>query len=107
MALVVVDAENVRRSTWPNLSREQLVERVREWAGRQGHDVLIVFDGTPPEEADDLLGSQNADDAIVRLAPGLECPWWLVSSDRELRRRVGDGPERILGGGSFLRDLLN
>jgi hypothetical protein len=25
--LVVVDAENVRRSTWPNLSKEELVAR--------------------------------------------------------------------------------
>jgi len=30
MALVVVDAENTRRSQWPNVSREELVRRVRE-----------------------------------------------------------------------------
>ena len=106
MALVVVDAENVRRSRWPNLSREQLVQRVRAWAAHEGHDVLIVFDGQPPEEEPDLLGSRNADDAIVELGSGLDRPWWLVSSDRELRRRVGDGPERIVGGGSFVRDLM-
>jgi hypothetical protein len=34
VALVVVDAENVRRSRWPNISRQQLVERAREWAAR-------------------------------------------------------------------------
>ena len=106
MALVVVDAENVRRSRWPNLSREELVERVREWAAHAGHDALIVFDGRPPEDAPDLLGSRNADDAIVELASGLDRPWWLVSSDRELRRRVGDGPERTVGGGAFVRDLM-
>jgi len=106
MALVVVDAENVRRSRWPNVSAEQLVELAREWADREGHAILIVFDGRPPEDAPDLLGSRNADDAIVELASGLERPWWLVSSDRELRRRVGDGPERIVGGGSFVRDLM-
>ena len=106
VALVVVDAENVRRSRWPNLSREQLVQRVRQWAAHEGHDVLIVFDGRQPEDAPDLLGSRNADDAIVELASGLDRPWWLVSSDRELRRRVGDGPERIVGGGSFVRDLM-
>jgi hypothetical protein len=106
VALVVVDAENVRRSQWPNLSREQLVERARAWADRERHDVLIVFDGAPPEDAPDLLGSRNADDAIVELAPDLDRPWWLVSSDRGLRERVGDGPARILGGGSFVRELM-
>ena len=45
MALVVVDAENVRRSIWPNISPEELVERTRAWAAREGHDLLIVFDG--------------------------------------------------------------
>jgi hypothetical protein len=28
-----------------------------------------------------------------------------VTSDRELRERVGDAPERILGGGSFVRTI--
>jgi hypothetical protein len=105
MALVVVDAENVRRSRWPNLSREELVRRAREWAAAERHDLLVVFDGTPPEEAPDLVGSRNADDAIVELAVGIERRWWLVTSDRALRERVGDAPERILGGGSFVRFL--
>ena len=105
MALVVVDAENVRRSRWPNLSREELVRRARAWGAREGHDLLVVFDGTPPEEAPDLVASRNADDAIVELAAGLDRPWWLVSSDRALRERVGDAPERVLGGGSFVRSI--
>jgi hypothetical protein len=105
MPVVVVDAENVRRSLWPNLSREQLVERARNWADREGHELVIVFDGAPPEEASDLVGSGNADDAIVDLAVALDRPWWLVSSDRGLRVRVGDRPERIVGGGSFVRTI--
>ncbi len=105
MALVVVDAENVRRSQWPNLSREELVRRAREWAAGEQHDLLVVFDGTPPEAAPDLVGARNADDAIVELAEELDRPWWLVTSDRALRARVGGGPERILGGGSFVRRL--
>jgi hypothetical protein len=105
MALVVVDAENVRRSRWPNLSREQLVERARTWAAREGHELVIVFDGAPPEQAPDLVGSGNADDAIVELAVALDRPWWLISSDRGLRLRVGDRPERIVGGGSFVRTI--
>ena len=105
MALVVVDAENVRRSLWPNLSREELVRRARDWAAREGHDLLIVSDGQPPEDAPDLVGSRNADDKIVELAQGFDHPWWLVTSDRGLRGRVGAGPERIIGGGSFVRTI--
>jgi hypothetical protein len=101
--LVVVDAENVRRSTWPNLSKQELVERARRWAEAEGARLLIVFDGTSPEQADDLLGSdgRTADDTIA----DLEGPFWLVSSDRGLRERVGKRAERLIGGGSFVREL--
>ncbi len=102
---MVVDAENVRRSQWPNLSREELIDRTRGWAGREQHELLIVFDGEAPEEAPDLVGSRNADDAIVELAAGFGRPWWLVSSDRGLRARLGDAPERVVGGGSFVRTI--
>jgi hypothetical protein len=105
MALVVVDAENTRRSQWPNLSREELVRRARVWAESEGHELLVVFDGPTPEDAPDLVGSSNADDAIVALAPTLGSPWWLVTSDRGLRERVGDRPERVIGGGSFVRTI--
>lgn len=105
MALVIVDAENVRRSQWPNVSPEQLVRRAREWASREGHELMVFFDGPPPEDALDLVGSRHADDAIVELGAGLEQPWWLVTSDRGLRRRVGDGPARVVGGGSFIRTI--
>jgi hypothetical protein len=104
MALVVVDAENTRRSQWPNVSREELV-RAREWAALEGHELLVVFDAAPPADAPDLLGSGNADDAIVDLAAQLASPWWLVTSDRGLRGRVGDRPERVIGGGSFVRAI--
>jgi hypothetical protein len=102
---VVIDAENVRRSLWPNLSREELVRRAREWSRREGHELLIIFDGEPPEEAPDLVGSRNADDRIVELARSLDHPWWLVTSDRGLRERVGDAPERVVGGGTFVRSI--
>ena len=105
MTLVVVDAENVRRSLWPNLSRGELVRRARAWAERQGHELLVVFDGEPPEHAPDLVGAGNADDAIVEISGRLDRPWWLVSSDRVLRERVRGRPERILGGGSFARTI--
>jgi hypothetical protein len=100
---IVVDAENVRRSAWPNLSKEELVARCRAWAEREGAELLVVFDGDPPEDALDLLGSgeRSADDVIAEL----EGPFWLATSDRNLRERVGAEAEKILGGGSFLREL--
>ena len=103
MTLVVVDAENVRRSAWPNVSQEALVHAVRRWAEREGVELLVVFDGQPPEEGADLVGSgsRSADDVISEL----DGSFWLVSSDRGLRARVGARAERLIGGGSFLRTL--
>jgi hypothetical protein len=105
MALVLVDAENVRRSVWPNLTPDELVTRARDWAGREGHALVVVFDGPPPEEAADLAGRAPADDELVALAAQAEGPVWAVTSDRELRRRLEDRVERFLGGGSFAREL--
>jgi hypothetical protein len=105
MTLVLVDAENVRRSLWPNLSREELVERTRAWAAREGHELLIIFDGPPPEEAPDLVGAQSADDEIASLARKLGEPFWLVTSDRRLRARAEGLADRIVGGGAFARML--
>ena len=105
MALVIVDAENVRRSLWPNLSPEALVGRARGWAAREGHDVVIVFDGPAPEEAPDLASSRYADDEIVRLADEADGPVWVVTSDRGLRARLAGRADRIVGGGTFARNL--
>ena len=100
---IVVDAENVRRSTWPNLSKRELVTRARAWARAEDADLLVVFDGDPPEAADDLLGSggRSADDVIA----ALDGPFWLATSDRALRERVGARAEHVIGGGSFLREI--
>ncbi len=105
MPLVIVDAENVRRSLWPNLSPEELVARARAWAAREGHDLLIVFDGPAPEEAPDLVGSRYADDEIVRLADEAQGQVWVVTSDRGLRERLGGRVDRLVGGGTFARNL--
>jgi hypothetical protein len=35
-ATLLVDAENVWRSRWPNLPEQELVERVRAWAAKHG-----------------------------------------------------------------------
>jgi len=100
---MVVDAENVRRSGWPNLSKSELLARSRIWAAREGVDLLVVFDGAAPEGADDVLGSggRSADDVIAELGG----PFWLATSDRALRERVGGRAERVIGGGTFFREL--
>lgn len=92
---VVVDAENVRRSIWPNVSGERLVELVRQWAEERGYDYRVVFEGE----------GESADDRIVREAADLD-RYWLVTSDRELRERAGKRAERVVGGGAFVRELL-
>jgi hypothetical protein len=92
---VVVDAENVRRSVWPNVSRERLVELADRWAADRDVDVLVVFEGE----------DESADDRIVSDTAKLD-RYWLVTSDRELRRRAGAGAERVIGGGAFIRELL-
>jgi hypothetical protein len=103
VALVLVDGENVRRSLWPNLSPDELVARTRAWAAREGHELVVVFDGPPPEEAPDLVGSAHADDEIASLTAEAGKPVWVVTSDRELLARVRDSAERLLGGGAFAR----
>jgi hypothetical protein len=103
--VVVVDAENVRRSLWPNLTREELVERARALTAREGHRLWIVFDSAPPEHAPDLVGSSYADDEIVRLVDELEGPVWVVTSDRGLRERLAGRVDRLIGGGRFARSL--
>ena len=80
------------------------MRRARAWAEREGADLLVVFDGPPIDDGPDLVGSgrRSADDVIAEL-PG---PFVLVSSDRALRERVADKAERIVGGGSFLREIV-
>jgi hypothetical protein len=103
---VLVDAENVRRSIWPNVSRERLVDAVREWANDAGYRALIVFDGSAPEDASDLVAARGTADDWLAAHAREHAPYWLVTSDRELRERAGGDAERILGGGSFLRKEL-
>ena len=117
--LVLVDARNVLRSRWPNLPEDELLERCCAWAADRGHRVLVVFDGKAPgglvgerEVGEPCTavgtGGESADDWLTRKAAELAGRgerYWLVTSDRALRRRAGHAAERIVGGGSFLRDL--
>jgi hypothetical protein len=91
---VLVDAENVRRSLWPNIPKGELEELCDEWAQSEGHNVVVVWEG-----------AESADDRIAREAAQLDAPVWVVTSDRELRGRVEAHAQKILGGGSFAREL--
>ena len=105
--IVLVDGRNVQRSRWPNVPSEELVERVHAWADGQGVEAEIVFDGRAPEGAFGTAGA-SADDWIASRSEELVAegrPYWLVTSDRELRRRAGEHAEKMIGGGGFLREL--
>jgi predicted RNA-binding protein with PIN domain len=95
-ATVLVDGENVRRSLWPNMPKDELEDRAARWGRTHGHDVVVVWEG-----------SESADDRIARRVHELGPPIWVVTSDRELRERIRDRTERIIGGGSFARELRN
>jgi hypothetical protein len=89
-----VDGENVRRSAWPNIPKDELADLAKRWGTRHGHEVVVVWEGRA-----------SADDQIARAAAELEPPVWVVTSDRELRERVGLHAERIMGGGSFAHEI--
>ena len=113
---MLVDAENVRRSRWPNLSPNELVERTCAWAARDGVRAVVVFDGG--EAGERVVGDrctvvhtgrEIADDWIARRAEELHEEgrrYSLVTSDRELRARAGGHAERTTGGGAFVRELV-
>jgi predicted RNA-binding protein with PIN domain len=116
---VLVDARNVLRSQWPNIPERELVELCRDWAEAQGVRAVVVFDGDAPgglvgeqDVAPHCLlvgtGSESADDWLVRAAAELRAghePFWLVTSDRALRELASVGAEKVVGGGSFAREL--
>jgi predicted RNA-binding protein with PIN domain len=114
--VVLVDAQNVRRSTWPNIAPADLVELVAGWATEEDCRAVVVFDGQAPavdtgDAPIELVssGSQTADDRIARRASELRdrgIRFWLVTSDRDLRARAGPGAERVIGGGAFARTLV-
>jgi uncharacterized protein YaiI (UPF0178 family) len=115
MTTVLVDARNVQRSQWPNMADEELVERASAWAERHDAELVLVFDGRAPaagvgtkrvEERTTVVGTggESADDWLIREAPAYPGAW-LVTSDRALRQAAGKAAARIIGGGTFLRDL--
>ena len=107
--IVLVDAPNVRRSLWPNLSPDEVVRLLGRWAEREGAQPTAVFDGPSPEPVDgvEVVGTkaESADDWIARRAAELTEPYVLVTSDRELRERAGGNAAEVIGGGTFARTL--
>jgi hypothetical protein len=106
---VLVDGRNVQRSRWPNLSDDEVVRGTASWAEREGVEPVLVFDGRAPDlgAAARVVGTHraSADDWIAAEAERLAAegePYWLVTSDRELRERAGVAAERVLGGGTFV-----
>jgi hypothetical protein len=57
--------------------------------------VRVIFE---PED-------ETADEWLIREA-GRFAPYWLVTSDRELRELAGPGAERVIGGGAFAKGLI-
>jgi predicted RNA-binding protein with PIN domain len=95
VATVLVDAENVRRSMWPNIPPEELEELCARWGEQHGHRVVVLWEG-----------KETADDRIAKEVRELDPPVWVVTSDRELRERAAPHAERVIGGGSFARELV-
>ena len=120
MTTVLVDAENVRRSRWPNVSPDELADLCRRWADGSRRQVIVVFDRQAPgglvgERALDRCceivgtGDDTADAYLHRRAKHCHAhrrAYWLVTSDRGLRALAGAHAERVVGGGSFVRELM-
>jgi predicted RNA-binding protein with PIN domain len=89
----------------------RLAERLGEWA--DGREVTVVFDGRPFEvnvdgvrvEFASRRGPNAADDDIVRLVESDHDPSGLrvVTSDRDLSRRVGELGAEVVTSGTFRR----
>jgi predicted RNA-binding protein with PIN domain len=92
---------------------QQFTERVAEFVALSGDSATIVFDGKPfslRTEVDVVFarGRRNAaDDAIVGIVSDDREPFavTVVTSDRELARRVQDRGAETLAANAFLRHL--
>jgi predicted RNA-binding protein with PIN domain len=125
MTIWIVDAMNVlgaRPDGWWRNRREsvrRLVATLAQFVAASGDRVTLVVDGRP---ADDLpegehegvlvvygtrRGADAADDRIVELVAASAVPGavHVVTSDRELQRRVRGFGAQVRGAGSWLREL--
>ena len=117
----IVDGMNVigaRPTGWwrdrPGAMRD-LVEELEAFAGRGGCEVTVVLDGKPFDLEGDGVevrfasrrGPNAADDDIASLVAGDPEPGGLsvVTSDRDLSRRVRGAGASVMGAGEFRRLL--
>jgi predicted RNA-binding protein with PIN domain len=121
--LVVVDGNNVMGSRpdgwWRDraAASKRLVAQLGEWAAAAEHDVLVFFDGSPPEGLDapprvDVRfarrgGRDAADDDIAAFVAAEPVPERLrvVTSDAELARRVRAHGAEVVGARRLLEQL--
>jgi predicted RNA-binding protein with PIN domain len=123
--VLVVDGMNVIGSKPDGWWRDRdgavrrLLGRLQALARTDGEPVLLVLDGRPlgdvPEGDHDGVevlyatrrGPNAADDRIVELLGAREdcADVTVVTSDRDLRRRVGDLGATVVGAGSLLQRL--
>jgi len=92
-----------------------LVEQLDAFAGREGEEVTVVFDGRPFDLESHIVGvlfasrpgPNAADDDIAALVASDAEPATLsvVTSDSDLARRVREGGAAVVGAGEFRRRL--
>ena len=107
----LVDGNNVMGSRadgwWRDRhgAMQRLTNALDDFATRTGDEVEVVFDGADRDLQATRVGvafAPHADDAIAaRAAPGVT----VVTSDRELARRVREKGAEVVGAGAFLDRL--
>jgi predicted RNA-binding protein with PIN domain len=122
-ARLIVDGNNVMGSRpdgwWRDRARatRALVERLGAWAARTGEEILVVFDGRPPQglsptpEVDVRFaargGRDAADDVIAAVVADDAEPETLrvVTSDSGLAGRVREHGATVIGARGFRDDI--
>ena len=109
--MLLVDGNNVMGSRadgwWRDRAgaMQRLTTELDDYADRRGEQVEVVFDGDDRDLQAIHVGvafAPHADDAIAeRAEPGVT----VVTSDRELARRVRERGADVLGAGTFLRGM--
>ena len=124
MPAVIVDGNNVigcRPDGWwrdrPAAARH-LVERLAAWSAQTGEEVVVVFDGAPPDPVPTAAGVEvryaarrgrdAADDVIAQLVAQARAPEavHVVTSDAGLAARVRSHGARVTGA-RVLRDAID
>src|SRR2546430_17221648 len=87
------------------MPEDAVVEAPRRGGAARGAEAEVVFDGRAPAGGIPTA-DESADDWIARRGAELSAagePYWLVTSDRELRERARGSAQRVIGGGGVGR----